>query len=148
MPESTLERLQLRGTPYFPKLQHYWKFTIRFSVISWTLAGRGVTPLNRDAVGVFYSLRRLGDTTEAYILRKSLLRIIIPTSLLNPNRNREHSEKNQNGFRRNRSTHTDFENSSKNLRSLSKEYRIYSPFRFFSPIHSISYTERRWSRHT
>ena len=35
-----------RGTPHSPKLLHYWSLTIRlFSVISRTLVGGGLTPL-------------------------------------------------------------------------------------------------------
>ena len=43
-----LEQWQWRGTPHFPKLQHWWNFTIRlFSVISRTLVRGGLTPLQR-----------------------------------------------------------------------------------------------------
>ena len=49
-----------RGTPYSPKLQHYWSLTMKlFSVISKkTSSCVGFLPLWRDAVGVFYSLTR------------------------------------------------------------------------------------------
>ena len=51
---------QWRCTPYSPKLQHYWNFSIRlFSVISETLVRWDLT-LCRDAVRVFYSPSRLG----------------------------------------------------------------------------------------
>ena len=55
-----------RGTPYFPKLQHYWNLTIRsFNFIFWTLIGEvGVLPLCRKAVGLFYS--QLGKAMEEY----------------------------------------------------------------------------------
>ena len=44
----------------FHKTPGYWSLAIRlFSVISRKLVG-GVLPLGIDAVGVFYSLRRLG----------------------------------------------------------------------------------------
>ena len=57
------ERWQWRGTPHSPKLQHCWNLTIRlFSVISRTLVVRGVLPLCREAVGVFYSPSRLGNS--------------------------------------------------------------------------------------
>ena len=43
-----------RGTPHFPKLQHYWSLLSRlFNVISRTLVGGGLT-LPRDVVGIFY----------------------------------------------------------------------------------------------
>ena len=48
-PEWTWERLQWRGTPHSPKLQHYWNLTIRlFNDISRTLVGGGLTPLQRS----------------------------------------------------------------------------------------------------
>ena len=47
-PNWTCKRLQWRGTPRSPKFQHYWNLTIRFvCVISSTLVGRGLTPLQR-----------------------------------------------------------------------------------------------------
>ena len=50
------------STPYSPRPQHCWNLTIRlFSVISRTLVGRGVLPLCRGAVSVFYSPNRLGN---------------------------------------------------------------------------------------
>ena len=46
---------------YSKKLQHYCNLTIRMiSVIFQTLVGGRELPLCRDAVGVFYSPRRLG----------------------------------------------------------------------------------------
>ena len=37
--------MAMKGAPLFPKLQHHWNIIIGlFSVISWTLAGRGLTP--------------------------------------------------------------------------------------------------------
>ena len=54
-------RCSRRGSPYFPKLQHYWSLAIRlFSVISRTLVG-GVLPLSGDVVGVFFSSIRLAE---------------------------------------------------------------------------------------
>ena len=51
------------GTPYFPKLQHYWNFTIRLlSVISRTLVV-GVLSLCRGAVSVFCRPSRLGHSS-------------------------------------------------------------------------------------
>ena len=51
------------GTLLYSRPQHYWSFTIRlFSVISRKLVG-GVSPLCRDAVGVFHSLSRLSYRT-------------------------------------------------------------------------------------
>ena len=62
--------MAMKGTPYSPKLQYCWNFTIRlFSVISTTLVvvvvggGGRVLSLCRDAVGVFYSSIRLGNLT-------------------------------------------------------------------------------------
>ena len=52
------EQWQWRGTPNFPKLQHYWNLTIRlFSVISKTLVGSGCLVLSfcRNPVSLFYS---------------------------------------------------------------------------------------------
>ena len=37
----TWERWQWRGTPHFPKLQHYWSLTILFDIISRTRFGKG-----------------------------------------------------------------------------------------------------------
>ena len=42
-----------------PELEPYHQ--MQFSVISRTLAGAGVLPLSRDAVGIFYSSSRLGS---------------------------------------------------------------------------------------
>ena len=51
---------QWSGTPHSPNPQHYWSLFISlFSVISRTLFEGGVLTLNREAVGVFYSPRRL-----------------------------------------------------------------------------------------
>ena len=50
-----LGAMAMKGYSTFPKLQHSWNLTIRlFSVISRTLV-RGVLPLCRGAVSVFYS---------------------------------------------------------------------------------------------
>ena len=59
----TWEQCQWRGILHSPKLQHYWNLTIRlFSVISRILiGGRGVLPLCKEAVGVFYSPIQLGN---------------------------------------------------------------------------------------
>ena len=47
---------QWRSTLHSPKLQHYWKLTIRLlSVISWTRVGGCVLPLCSEAVGIFCS---------------------------------------------------------------------------------------------
>ena len=47
------------GTPYYPKIRHYWSFTLRlYSVIYRTLVGR-ILPLCRDTVRVFYCPSRL-----------------------------------------------------------------------------------------
>ena len=49
-PEWTWERWQWRGTPHSPKLQDCWNLTIRlFSVISRTLVGVCLTPLQRSS---------------------------------------------------------------------------------------------------
>ena len=54
-PEWTWEQWQWRSTLNSPKLQHCFSLTIRlFNVISTTLV-RGILPLCRDAVGIFYS---------------------------------------------------------------------------------------------
>ena len=59
-PESTWEQWGWRGTPHSPTLQHYWCLTIEFfSLISMILVEGGA--LCREAVGVFYSPRRLGQ---------------------------------------------------------------------------------------
>ena len=51
------------GALHSPKLQHCWNLTIRlFSVISMILIGGMILPLCREAVGVFYSPSRLGNT--------------------------------------------------------------------------------------
>ena len=48
--EWTGEWWQWRGTPHSPKLQHYWNLTIiLFSVISGTLDGECLTPLQRSS---------------------------------------------------------------------------------------------------
>ena len=61
---------QGRSTLHSPKLQHYWNLTIRLlSFISRTLI-RGVLPLCRDPVALFYSPNRLGNI---YISMNSLL---------------------------------------------------------------------------
>ena len=53
-------RWQWRDTPHSLKFNHYWILAIiLFSVLSRTLVGE-VLPLNREAVGVFYSPCRLG----------------------------------------------------------------------------------------
>ena len=50
-----LEAMVMKSTPYSPKLQHYWSFTMRlFSAISRTLISGGVL-ISRDAVSVFYT---------------------------------------------------------------------------------------------
>ena len=47
-PKWTKEQKQLRGAPHSQKPQHHWILTIRlFSVISRTLIGDGLTPLQR-----------------------------------------------------------------------------------------------------
>ena len=54
------QRWQRRFTPHSPKLQHYWKLTIRlFSVLSRTLV-EGLLPLTRDAVGCIPQLQPTG----------------------------------------------------------------------------------------
>ena len=75
------------GTPHSPKLQHYWNVTIKlFSVIFRTLVGGGVLPLSREAVSVFYSPSRLGNSlSESYSL-----------SLLNQRLNPKQRGKNNN----------------------------------------------------
>ena len=52
-PEWTWERWQWRGTPHSPKFLHYWSLvTILFSVISRTLIGANLTPLERCHWGI------------------------------------------------------------------------------------------------
>ena len=61
--EWTLEWWQWRCTPHSPKLQRYWNLTIKlFSVISRILVG-GFLLFCRDAVCVFYSPSRLGNSS-------------------------------------------------------------------------------------
>ena len=56
--------MSMKGWCASPKLQHCWNLTIRlFIVISSPPVG-GVLPLNRDAVGVFYSPSWLGQLME------------------------------------------------------------------------------------
>ena len=63
-PEWTWERWQWSGTPYSPKLQHYWSLTIiLFSVISRTLVRVGL-PLCSDTLSVFYNPSRMGNQKE------------------------------------------------------------------------------------
>ena len=58
-----LRAIAMKWYSAFPKLQHYWSLTISlFSVINRTLV-RGVLPLCREAVGVFFSPSRLGHPT-------------------------------------------------------------------------------------
>ena len=50
-PEWTWEQWQWRCTPHFPKLQHYWNFTIRlFSVKSRTLKGKSYPSAEMQSV--------------------------------------------------------------------------------------------------
>ena len=66
--EWTSKRWEWKGTPYSPKLLHYWSFTIKlFSVISRTLIGKGILLLCWVAVGAFLSPRRLGKCMHVYI---------------------------------------------------------------------------------
>ena len=55
------------GTPYSPKLQHYWSLTNRlFSVISRPLVEWVSLTPQLDAVGVFYHPSRPGNLTHWY----------------------------------------------------------------------------------
>ena len=68
-PEWTWEQWQWRSTPHSPKLQHYYSFTIRWlSVITKHSLREGVLPLGREAVGVFYSLSRLGTVSPSVLM--------------------------------------------------------------------------------
>ena len=59
-----LRAMAMKGTRHSPNFQHYWNLTIRlFRVIFWTLVGR-VLPHCWDAVGVFYSPSRQGQTVR------------------------------------------------------------------------------------
>ena len=52
--------MTIKGTLHSPKPQYYWSFTTRLvNVLSRALVGE-VLPFCRDAVGVYYSLHRLG----------------------------------------------------------------------------------------
>ena len=46
-----LGTMAMKDTPHSPKLQHYWKFTIRFFnvIFSTLVAGGGLTPLQRSS---------------------------------------------------------------------------------------------------
>ena len=59
-----------------PKLQHYWNLTRLFSVINRTLV-EGVLSRCREAVGVFYSPRRLGNMKIFYAIRSERSAVVI-----------------------------------------------------------------------
>ena len=64
-PEWTWGKGQWRCTLHSPKLQHYWKLTIRlFSVIYQDTHWEGVLPLCREAVSVLYSPSRLSNNND------------------------------------------------------------------------------------